>query len=151
MYKEMRKSMKATTTTTTTTTTTPVLRVLRKPEIRRGQTTQSWNVNETDLLPQLSRNTIYQPVHQTQSFSSSLVDQIPLSAIIYLLPGVQERYIQTTQLANDQTTQLGSVQHVRGQTQQPLTLQVIAMPHKVVKYKNKETQLLPLSPSHFNE
>ena len=41
IYKEMRKSMKATTTTTTTTTTTPVPRVLRKPEIRRGQTTQS--------------------------------------------------------------------------------------------------------------
>ena len=101
--------------------------------------------------PQLSRNTIYQPVHQTQSFSSSLVDQIPLSAIIYLLPGVRGLIGSKSAISNDQTTQLGSVQHVRGQTQQPLTLQAIAMPHKVVKYKNKETQLLPLSPSHFNE
>ena len=151
MYKEMKKSMKATTTTTTTTTTTPVPRVLRKPAIRRGKTTQSWNVNETDLLPQLSRNTIFQPVHQTQSFSSSLVDQIPLSAIIYLLPGVRGLIGSKSAISNDQTTQLGSAQHVRGQTQQPLTLQAIAMPHKVVKYKNKETQFLPLSPSHFNE
>ena len=110
MYKEMRKSMKATATPTTTTTTTPVPRVLRKPEIRRGQTTQSRNVSETELLHQLSRNTIYQPVHQTQSVLSSLVDQIPLSALMHLLPGVHGVIGSRNAISNDQTTQLGSDQ-----------------------------------------
>ena len=151
MSKEMRKIIKATTTTTittTTTTTTPVPRVLRKPEIRSGQTTQSRNVNETELLHQLSSNTIYQPVHQTQSVLSSLVDQIPLSALIHLLPGVHGVIGSRNAISNDQTTPLGSAQHIRGQTQPKLTLQ--PMPDNVVNFKNKQTQLLPLSPSQFS-
>lgn len=126
-------------------TTTPTPRVLRKPDIKKGQIRPLSRENVTEKSQsQISINRIYQPNPQSNSVLSSLVDQIPLSALTHLLPGISSLIESRNSVSSHNQGDNHRIVHV------PADLHSSTPPNAVVQYKNRQTQLLPLSPSQFS-
>lgn len=127
-----------------TPTTTPIPRVLSKPDIRRIQQPPLSRENITEQSLSITKNQIYQPNYQSNSVLSSLVDQIPLTALTHLLPGISSLIESRNSVSTkNQGTELSRVVQV------PVDFQSPTPTNTVVQYKNRETQLLPLTPSQY--
>lgn len=127
-----------------TPTTTPIPRVLSKPDIRRIQQPPLSRENITEKSLSITKNQIYQPNYQSNSVLSSLVDQIPLTALTHLLPGISSLIESRNSVSTkNQGTELSRVVQV------PVDFQSPTPTNTVVQYKNRETQVLPLTPSQY--
>lgn len=152
-----------------TTTSAPEPRVLRKPDIKpriqnvnpdispRMQNIQpdisprlqdvqykNKNVTESYLLP--SRNQFYQQTAHPNAISSSILDQIPLSALTHLLPEVRNVIESRNTIYSHRQTPETS----QSSQQVPVAVHQPMLSNMVVNYKNQRTKLLPLTPSQFS-